>query len=68
MLQKVKTQNVRVWSKGRFIGGGGADGEDGRLNVILNPSSQSTEALTGFFYVKGRGNGRGKRCWATADI
>lgn len=36
-LQKVKTQNIRVWSKERFIDRAGADREDGNPSGSSNP-------------------------------
>lgn len=55
MLGKAKAQNVRVWSKKRFT-----DREEGSPSSFSSPSSESTEFRL-FFYVKGRGSGRGKR-------
>lgn len=42
-LLKAKTQNIRVWSKDRFIDREGTNQEDGSLISTSNPSSQSTE-------------------------
>lgn len=38
MIQKAKTQNIRVCSKERFIDQEGIDQEDGSLNGASNPS------------------------------
>lgn len=38
MIQKAKTQNIRVCSKERFIGQEGINQEDGSLNGASNPS------------------------------
>lgn len=40
MLQKAKTQNVRIWSKEIFISGEGANQEDGRPNSGPNHLAQ----------------------------
>lgn len=38
MIQKAKTQNLRVWSKEMFIHQEGTNQQDGSLNDASNPS------------------------------
>ena len=47
-LQKAKTQNVRVWSKERFIDGEGANPE---FEDPSNASNLSLVLLCGMFYI-----------------
>lgn len=52
MLWKAETQNIRIWSREKFIDREITNGNDARPSGASNPSTECTELSLGFFSVE----------------